>query len=179
MKRRLLLCVTGIVSLAVFSVVARQTAADKPVAPAAKAQFEQLKKLAGDWSGKASHGDEEQFDAAINYRVTAAGSAVMETLFGGTEHEMVTMYHLHGDALVLTHYCALGNQPRMKSLPSDDPKKLVFKFLDGTNFDASKDMHMHEATIELVSDEHIRSVWTSFDKGKPLMTAKFDLKRKK
>ena len=48
------------------------------------------------------------------YRVTAAGSAVMEVLFPGTDHEMVTVYHQDGDDLILTHYCAAGNQPRMK-----------------------------------------------------------------
>ncbi|MBI3461895.1 MAG: hypothetical protein HY000_02385, partial [Planctomycetes bacterium] len=135
---------------------------------------------AGEWSGKAKHvGEEgdESFDAAISYRVTSAGSTVMETLFAGTEHEMVTMYHRHGNDLILTHYCAAGNQPRMKLEPNDDPKKLVFKFLDGTNLDSAKDMHMHEAVIEIVNDDHIRTAWTSYNKGKPSGTAKFDLKR--
>jgi hypothetical protein len=146
---------------------------------AAEAQFERLKKLAGDWTGKAGHDGGDEFDATVSYKVTSAGNAVMETLFGGTEHEMITMYHLHGDALILTHYCAVGNQPRMKSEITDDPKKIAFKFLDGTNLDPAKDMHMHETELELVADDHIRSTWTSYRDGKPLMSAKFDLKRKK
>jgi hypothetical protein len=143
----------------------------------AQAQFEQLKKLAGEWSGKAGH-DGAEFDATVTYRVTSAGSTVMETLFGGTDHEMITMYHLNNDSLILTHYCALGNQPRMKAAISDDPKKMAFKFLDGTNLNPTKDPHMHEATIELVDNNHIRSAWTSYNEGKPMSTAKFDLKRK-
>jgi len=152
---------------------------DQPsAAKLAQAQFAQLKGLAGEWTGQGGH-EVGDHDATVSYKLTAAGSTVMETIFAGTPHEMVTMYHLDGDALVLTHYCALGNQPRMKSAPSGDPKKLVFRFLDGTNLDAAKDMHMHEATIELVADDHIRSAWTSYTNGKPDSTAKFDLKRKK
>jgi hypothetical protein len=167
------------VSPLLWASVARADDKDKPSAVRlAQAQFDQLKRLAGEWTGKGGHevGDHE---ATVNYKVTAAGSTVMETVFAGTPHEMVTMYHLDGDAIVLTHYCALGNQPRMKSAPTGDPKRLVFQFLDGTNVDAAKDMHMHEATIELVADDHIRSAWTSYANGKPESTAKFDLKRKK
>ena len=144
----------------------------------AQAQFAQLKRLVGEWTGKAGHGDAEH-EATISYKLTAAGSTVVETVFAGTAHEMVTMYHLDGDAVVLTHYCALGNQPRMKAEATGDPKKLVFRFLDGTNLDAAKDMHMHEATLEFVADDHIRSAWTSYTNGKPDSVAKFDLKRKK
>src|SRR5438132_14283366 len=60
-----------------------------------------LKRLAGDWVGKAKHGSQEH-DATASYKVTSGGSAVVETLFGGTEHEMVTVYHHDGDDLVLT-----------------------------------------------------------------------------
>jgi hypothetical protein len=144
----------------------------------AAAQFEQLKRLAGDWTGKASHGAGEH-EATVTYKVTSAGNAVMETLFCFTDHEMVTMYHLDGDAIVLTHYCAAGNQPRMKAEPGGDPKRLVFRFLDGTNLDPAKDFHMHDATIELVDDDHIRSAWTSYVNGKADSVAKFDLRRKK
>src|SRR5262245_10645743 len=65
-----------------------------------KAAFTRLKALAGEWNCAAhepGHGGDKPLK--INYRVTANGSAVMETLFPGTDHEMVTMYHLDGDDL--------------------------------------------------------------------------------
>jgi hypothetical protein len=171
--------------LAVFAVVAALVATGYAEAPKEAKQeapknaaFEQLKKLAGKWTGKGECMG-TTMDVAVTYKVTSAGSAVMETVFAGTDHDMVTMYTLDGDKLILTHYCALGNQPRMKAEKSDDPKKLVFKFLDGTNLDAAKDMHMHEGAIEWVDDNHIKSEWTAYVKGKPAGTAKIDLTRQK
>ena len=71
-------------------------------------------------------------------KVTAAGSAVHETIFPGTGHEMVSMYHADGKDLIMTHYCALGNQPRMKLDPksSVDKGEFRFKFAGGSNIDA-------------------------------------------
>src|SRR5690348_2757738 len=70
--------------------------------------FERLKSLAGDWMGKGPGGQEITM---LRFRVTAGGSALEETEFPGTDHEMVTVFHMDGDRLALTHYCHLGNQP--------------------------------------------------------------------
>ena len=152
----------------------------KPAADgkAKNAAFERLKKLTGTWTGKADHGDFVA-DVTFVYKVTAHGSTVVETLFAGTDHEMITMYTMDGDKLMLTHYCAAGNQPRMKAEKSDDPKKIAFKFVDGANLNPAEDMHMHEGTIEWVDDDHIKSEWVGYHKGKPVGTAKFDLRRQK
>jgi hypothetical protein len=154
------------------------SAAEPNDAKRASAAFERLKKLEGEWVGKASHGDGE-FDVKIVYKVISGGSAVQENLFPESEHEMVTMYHLNKGELMLTHYCACGNQPRMKGAPSQDGSKLTFTFLDGTNMDPAVDMFMHDATIELVDDDHLKSEWVAYQEGKQLSTAKFDVKRKK
>ena len=63
-----------------------------------------FKTLAGEWAGKGMHGDANH-DVTIVYKVTSGGSAVVETIGPGTEHEMVTVIHPDGDSLVLTHYC--------------------------------------------------------------------------
>ncbi|MSR57807.1 MAG: hypothetical protein EXS05_09050 [Planctomycetaceae bacterium] len=144
-------------------------------APAA-ARFDHLKALVGEWQGTAKHGTTE-FETTVSYKLTSGGKTLMETQFPGTDHEMITMYHLDGDNLMLTHYCAAGNQPRMKAEPGTI-QVIVFKFMDGTNLDLAKDMHMHDATLVLVDDDHIRSEWVSFAKGKAIGSAKFDMKRK-
>ena len=173
---------------------------DKPAAT--HPGFEKLKQLAGEWvevaepggekeakgekAGKEAKEEKGEKEAKMEagqltaiYKVTSAGSAVMETLFPGTPHEMVTMYHLDGPDLMLTHYCAAGNQPRMKLEKSDDPSKLVFKFSGGTNMDPTKDAHMHDLTITFIDNDHFRSEWTSYDDGKKSGVHTFEMKRKK
>jgi hypothetical protein len=115
----------------------------------------------------------------VTYKVTSGGSAVVETLGPGSEHEMVTVFCQDGDDLVLTHYCALGNQPRMKAEKSDGTKKIAFKFTGAGNLKSAQDMHMHDLTIEFLSDDHIKTAWTMYKDGKADSTSIFDLKRKK
>lgn len=154
---------------------------EKPAQPAAaNPGLEKLKQLAGEWvetkePAQAEPGGKPKI-AAI-YKVTAAGSVVHEMLFPGTQHEMVTMYHLDGPNLVLTHYCALGNQPRMKAEPSADANKLVFKFAGGTNLDPAKDAHMHDLTLTFIDADHIRAEWTRFEDGKKVDVTTLELKR--
>jgi hypothetical protein len=136
-----------------------------------------LKKLAGDWVeiGK----DGKPTDRIVSsIRVTAGGTAVQETIFPGTDHEMVTMYHQDGKDLVLTHYCILGNQPQMRAQPGTSPNRLVFKFSGGTNLKPEKDAHMHEATLVIVDDNHIQPEWTKCEDGKPCDKVSFNLARK-
>ena len=101
----------------------------------------------------------------------------METLFPGTPHEMVTMYHLDGSDLVLTHYCAAGNQPKMKFIAGADPNILKFDFVSGSNMKPD-DMHMHSATLDLSSQTNVKAEWTSWVGGKAQEPHKFDFIRK-
>ncbi|MGE3821017.1 MAG: hypothetical protein AB7I30_16515 [Isosphaeraceae bacterium] len=146
--------------------------ADKP-AVEARAAFDRLKTLAGDWSA-VMEGENEPGEIA--YRLTANDSVLMETLFPGTPHEMVTMYHLDGDELKLTHYCAAKNQPRLRldraASTADD---LVFVFDGGTNFDPAKDMHMREARITFAGEGKVKSRWDAYQAGKLLHSASFTL----
>ena len=41
--------------------------------------------------------------------------AVMETLDGPDAIQMITVYHPDGASLLMTHYCSMGNEPRMRS----------------------------------------------------------------
>jgi hypothetical protein len=145
-------------------------------APTPAEAFGRLKALAGDWQGTilATNGPA----TAVNYRLTAGGRTVMETLFGGTGHEMVSMYHLDGADLVLTHYCAMGNQPRMRYAPGRSaPDRLMFEFAGGTNLPPAEDVHMHEGWIRWAATNRIEAAWTLHGEGKPLGTNAFFLVR--
>jgi hypothetical protein len=149
----------------------------------ANAAFEELKGLAGTWSGGMdSEGAEAEAEAATDDKavheiaVSAAGTVVMETMAPGTQYEMINMYHLDGDDLVLTHYCAGGNQPTMKlDRAASTADKLVFEFTGGTNLDPAKDPHIHSAEIRLLADNKIDSIWHSQAAGEPAGTMTFHL----
>lgn len=142
----------------------------------AKAAFEKLKGLVGTWEGQA-HGE----TLTVVFKTTGAGSALVETQFPGSPHEMVSVYHLDGDDLRMTHYCAVGNQPRVvldrKASKADD---LIFAFDGGTNLDPAKDIHIHDVRITLRDADHIESRWVAYQNGKPSERAEnFVLTRKK
>jgi len=71
--------------------------------------FEKLKSLAGVWQSKSPDGH----PLSISYEVVAGGSAVMETRVPVNEPSMISIFHLDGEKLRMTHYCSIGNQPRM------------------------------------------------------------------
>jgi hypothetical protein len=142
-----------------------------------QAAFEQFKQLAGEWVGTEKGKDGQ--DIHVKYKVTAGGSAVVETIFPGSEHEMITVIHRDGADLLLTHYCMLGNQPHMKASGNGDGKKIEFKFVNATNLKSAKDMHMHDVTFTFVDKDTLRTDWTHYNDGKSTGAVAFELKRKK
>ncbi len=175
MVTRIALPLFVLLGLAAVSLVADDK---KPEGGAAKhAGLEQFKLLAGDWVGKELGKDGH--DVNIRYKVTAGGSAVVETIFPGSDHEMVTLIHADGPDLLLTHYCMLGNQPQMKAAGKGDGKTIEFKFVRATNLKSEKDMHMHDATFTFVDKDTLKTEWTHFKDGKDSGKVVFDLKRKK
>ena len=158
---------------------AAQAFAAEPSTPAKmdpKAAFERLKSLAGEWQGQAGHGD-KSFPASVTYKLSSNGSVVMETLMPGTAHEMISMYHLDGGELVMTHYCAMANQPRMKLDTTASTKdELKFAFAGGTNLDPAKDSHIHAGTLKFDGAALIAD-WTVWAGGKEQGHNVFNLKR--
>ena len=143
-----------------------------------KAALERVKNLAGRWRGNVVTKDGPP--AEVHYRVTAGGNTVEETLFPGTPHEMVSMYHLEGGNLVLTHYCAMGNQPRMRLVQAaSTPAELRFDFVGGANIDPAKDAHMHGGTMRFPNADRMEADWAVWDKGKQTGANRFFLSRVK
>ena len=80
----------------------------------------------------------------------------------GPEH-MISMFHMDGDRLLLTHYCGVGNQPRMKVIAAD-AKSVTFEFFDGTNI-APGDGHMQRVTFTQPDADHHTEEWVFVDHG--------------
>jgi hypothetical protein len=151
------------------------TTASRGGNPDAANQLERLKSLEGEWVILPQEG--LPAGQVVRYRVIGNGTTVHETLFDGTPGEMVTLYHLDGSDLVLTHYCTLGNQPRMVAAPSKDPSHILFRFAGGTNLDPAKDQHMHEAEFTFVDEASFKARWTLYAGEKPDHSAEFTLVR--
>ena len=164
MTRRLLVSSALLVALQ-LAAYGNDKTSKLPSAPA-NADFEKLKKLAGTWLTADKDGKPTDQVASI-IKVTAGGSVVHETLFPGQPHEMVSIYHVDGPDLVMTHYCVLGNQPHMKADRKSPTNQICFQFAGGSNLDPTKDKHMHAATLTIVDDDHIEVQGVGWDGGTP------------
>src|SRR5947199_8642448 len=90
---------------------------------AAQQSFDALKGLTGEWRGKDTLGHQVE----VTFRAISGGSAVLSEFMEPSQKEdMITMFHVDGDRLLLTHYCSAGNQPRMKGILSPDGKTITF-----------------------------------------------------
>ncbi len=112
-------------------------------------RLEFMKALAGEWVAEG-----EELNGKYEFRVTAGGHAVEEREMIDTPMEMLTVYHLDGGDLVGTHYCMMGNRPRViGSALSENSKRIEFT-CDGKpgNTRSHDDPHIHHWSMTLQED---------------------------
>lgn len=132
----------------------------------ASAGFSRLKTLVGDWQA-----DTQTGKARVTYELVSGGSVLVGHERVENMPEMMTVYYLDGNRLLLTHYCMLGNQPRMQAQPFNAASgELKFQFLDATNLKSPGDGHMHDAKIRFTDENHIVTEWQLYESGQPKMT---------
>jgi len=124
--------------------------------------FDMLKTMEGNGAGKNNQGQLVE----VTFRMTAGGSALMSEIHGHGPENMITMFHMDGDRLLMTHYCGAGNQPRMKVV-SADAKSVSFEFFDGTNIGPGEG-HMQHATFTESDANHHVEEWVFLDHGKEM-----------
>ena len=139
------------------------------------AGFNQLKSLVGLWEGEMP-AKEVKDDASgeaprrgrmkmsVEYRLTAGGSVLQETTNARTPMEMVTMFHNTPGGLSLTHYCMLGNQPRMDYTGTRDGA-LQFTLSKDSDLDPDKDQFMNSLALTIVDANHLVHRWTMYQNG--------------
>ncbi len=69
--------------------------------------------------------------------------------------EMLSAYHDLTGRLVMTHYCVLRNQPRMRLVKST-PNSLTFDLAPTPGLNAAKDKHMHGAAYTFIDADHFK-----------------------
>jgi hypothetical protein len=145
-------------ALAVSAAAAGQAASQA----SARDAFKKIQSLAGQWEGK----DEQGSPVKSKFVAVASDTAVMETLSMARMEEMVTLYSLDVDSIVLTHYCPTNNQPRMRAAPTDNTNQLEFVFTGAGNLPDGDVGHEHKLVIQFTDKDHITEHWTWRRNGK-------------
>jgi hypothetical protein len=171
---RVRLCLMAF-ALSASTAYSRSQAADEKAPASSVPVFERFKELKGEWVGKTTLGEGPH----LVFAVTSGGSVVTETMFPGTPHEMLNVIHPDGSHIVLTHYCAMGNQPEMKAPDKVDGKQVPFIFSRAGNLKSPMEPHMHNVTYTFVDKDTLRTRWTTYADGKPAGDIVTEMKRKK
>lgn len=79
-----------------------------------------------------------------------------------------TVYHPDGGEVMLTHYCTMGNQPRMRTSGPASANQLTFAYVDATNMRTPDDAHMHGVRFTFVDHDHFTQEWTMMKDGKTM-----------
>ena len=122
------------------------------------ATFQRMTALVGDWKGTSKEGT----PVLVSYTLVSDGSALMERLKptgpNGQVEEMISMYAPDGDGVMMTHYCTMHNQPRMRAAAAPSGP-IAFTFVDATNLASADAPHMDHVTLSLAGDR-LSQDWT-------------------
>jgi hypothetical protein len=162
---------TRVMPVAVALVLALR--GDARAAANVEASWARMTSLVGDWEGRYSEG----FAARVSYRLVSNGTALLETLESAHDDQMVTLYHRDGSSLLLTHYCSLGNQTRMRSLGFQDGQ-LVFSYVDSSNVKDKDELVMSGLLLSFPGPDRLVHEWTSRE-GAREQRGRFEFSRKK
>ncbi|MEM8757562.1 MAG: hypothetical protein AAGF47_07250 [Planctomycetota bacterium] len=138
-----------------------------------------LARLEGDWR---LQGEDGSLGEEISrFAVSSGGSVVREVMMVGKPHEMTNLYHMDGNAVVCTHYCAVGNQPRMVATGLEQTElgpSLNFTIDTVSNFTEAHDHYMGGLRLTVVDADTVHQDWTTFNAdGGVAGTMQFVLKR--
>jgi hypothetical protein len=139
--------------------------------------FDRLRGLEGSWVGETEEGSMAHKD----YRLVANGTALVEEydVEGRDDRHMLTVYHLDGDRLLLTHYCVAGNQPRMAAdLSGSATDRLAFELVDATGLEHPGEGHMHSARFRFLPDGTMEQEWVFVEEGRDAYHARATFRRR-
>lgn len=140
-------------------------------------RFEALLALEGDWVAQDVDEEGAPTRTPVRWRATSGGTAIEEILNEGSEHEMVTMIHRDLGELSLTHYCTLGNQPRMVAVSAPGEIPIRFECVGGQGMASEDDAHMHAVSYDILDESHVIATWTLHEAGEMAHERAFDFVR--
>ena len=138
-------------------------------------ELERMKTLVGTWQGTTVM-DGKEMPVSVTYETSSNGSIVVETLFTGTPHEMVSVYYDENGKLGMTHYCAINNQPHF-TLSNSSNDEIDLLFASGTNLNPAEDGHMHAVDFTFKDKNNMVQEWKFFEGGKEKGVSTFTFTR--
>ncbi len=124
--------------------------------------FSRFQGLEGAWTSTPDSA--EMPPSTVTYHTIANGSAVVETVFAGTPHEMISVIFMDEDQLLMTHYCAARNQPHLVAREITDGS--VHFVTDHVTNHADPDaLYMGEARWVFTDENQLQTRWWSFQNG--------------
>jgi hypothetical protein len=112
-------------------------------------EFDRLKSLLGNWHGVTEEGRKVR----VTYSLTAADHVLIESWFFDNGMTALTLYHMDNAQLIATHYCPIGNQPRLELREKTPSGTLKFLFASATNLPDITDPHEHAFELRLDNDD--------------------------
>ena len=112
-------------------------------------QFKKMTTMIGEWK------TQNHPALRIIFEPTAGGSVIVERWMVGERMHSMTVYHLDGEALMATHYCPQGNQPRLKMESGSTENHISFDFHDATNLKSVEQSHQHTLSFDFSKTEHV------------------------
>lgn len=143
---RVLVLLAALAAAAPLRADAPEAAADQSSvgtpAPDAAAALAALTRLAGTWRDA----ERPASPLRVHFYLVAGGTVLVEDWRRGDTPHSLTLYHRDGAALIATHYCPQGNQPRLELRMAD--AQLQFGLRDVTDLD-SGESHQHALGFDL------------------------------
>jgi hypothetical protein len=112
-----------------------------------------FKKLQGTW---AIQSDGKTLSIQMTYRTASKDSVVVEQF--GRE---LSVFAMDGTALTMTHYCNVGNQPRLRLKQPTAPNIYEFDLYEVVSPEGAPTDHVEKMIYEFLSEERIdlRIMW--------------------
>lgn len=128
-----------------------------------KAVLGRLSMLDGDWQFIDEAGNDVE-GLTCSFDFSSNNSVVREIMFPGGDGEMTNLYHLDGEKIICTHYCAAGNQPRMvaSGIQTDhNGTSIDFKLESISNLRPEHDHYMGGLKLVFTDDDTLEQHWTN------------------
>ena len=132
-------------------------------------ELKRIKSLAGRWTSTTSMFGKKNQRVYTEYQVTSGGSAVLERIFPGTPHEMVSVYYDNDKGkLTMTHYCLLKNRPTL-TLASTTDDSMTLRVTKVEGLKSKKDPKMGDLKFTFKDKDHLAvSCSGQGEKAKPM-----------